>query len=261
MLLIYPTTAETPSVLLDGNLGPQHITDMHADIKLATTPLGKRDGDIEDIASIEVIKHHSQDNRNGDSVAPLDTVSAATTVTTTTTTPTTGNPVFPPKSVSCQQCRVHYPKLVECNQVANRTLATLSRLPPPTRADDKAFVQRLDQPRPDDDSSATITVIMPFLQCICPDQGVLGLKSCLTCFKLSSQASNFLQELVLQNVTTSLKAYTNLCLETGNGTFVPPPGHKGASASQNSFSCSSTPSWTTIFTVVLWCLVGLGLGS
>ncbi|KAF9289127.1 hypothetical protein BGZ74_000775 [Mortierella antarctica] len=184
-------------------------------------------------------------------------MSAATTLTTSTT----GNPVFPPKSASCQQCQAHYPNLVECNQVTNRTLATLPRLPPPTSTDDEAFVHGLNQPRPSDKSSADITAIMPFLQCICPDQGVLGLKSCLTCFKLSNQASNnFLQELVLQNVTTSLKAYMNLCLETGNGTFVPSLGHKGASASQNSISPSLTaPSWTA-FSVVL-CLVGLGLGS
>ncbi|KAG0069072.1 hypothetical protein BGZ92_004761 [Podila epicladia] len=237
---------------------------MHADIKPATTPLGKRDtdskGDIEDITSIEASKHHSHDDQGGDSVTPPNTTSATTTVTTTTTTPMADNPVFPPKSAFCQQCQVHYPKLVECNQIANWTLATLPRLPPPTSADDEAFVHGLGHPRPSDKSSSDITVIMPFLQCICPGQGVLGLKSCLTCFKLSSQASNnFLQELVLQNVTTSLKAYTSLCIETVNGTFVPPPGRKGASASQSSFSSLTAPSWTT-FLVVL-CLVGLGLGS
>ncbi|KAF9319677.1 hypothetical protein BG003_008477 [Podila horticola] len=226
-------------------------------------PLEKRDtdtnGDIEDITSLEVSKHHSHGG-DGDSVAPFDTVWAATAATTTTTT--TGNPVFPPKSVSCQLCQVHYPKLVECNQIANRTLATLPRLPPTTSADDEAFVHGLDQPRSDCESSSNIIVIMLFLQCICPDQGVLGLKSCLTCFKLSSQANKFLQELVLQNVTTSLKSYTNLCLETGNGAFVPPPGHKGASASQSSVSSSSiAPHWLMLFPAILWCLVGLELGS
>ncbi|KFH70475.1 hypothetical protein MVEG_03325 [Podila verticillata NRRL 6337] len=226
---------------------------MHANDFKATIPLGNRDSDandgIKDIAGPEA-KHHSS---HDDDVTSLDTVSTATASTTVTTTSSTGNPIFPPTSASCQQCQVHYPKLVECNQIANWTLATLPQLPPQTSADDKAFVRGLDQPR-SPDASANITVVMPFLQCICPDQGVLGLESCLTCFKLSSQANNnFLQELVLQNVTTSLKEYTNLCAETGNGSYVP-PGHKGASASQNSF-VSFSPTLFRGF-AALWCALG-----
>ncbi|KAI9238824.1 MAG: hypothetical protein BYD32DRAFT_479598 [Podila humilis] len=226
---------------------------MHANDFKATIPLGNRDSDandgIKDIAGPEA-KHHSS---HDDDVTSLDTVSTATASTTVTTTSSTGNPIFPPTSASCQQCQVHYPKLVECNQIANWTLATLPQLPPQTSADDKAFVRGLDQPR-SPDASANITVVMPFLQCICPDQGVLGLESCLTCLKLSSQANNnFLQELVLQNVTTSLKEYTNLCAETGNGSYVP-PGHKGASASQNSF-VSFSPTLFRGF-AALWCALG-----
>jgi hypothetical protein len=235
-------------------------------------------------------------------------------------------PYFPLKSVSCQQCRYFYPKLVECNLIAKQTLSLIPRLGEPgtnsssittsapgARSISKSISQFQSKARDDRDGkwdgeedmesmlvlmskyvtssnlgSATstlsdptgdagsgpgavastppsssspggqdgnnpavssdrydqglgdevsqpvidFTTIMPFLQCICPNQGLAAAKVCLTCFRVSNQR-NFLSELSHENVTTSLSAFAEACAVSHDGNQVPPPpaGTRGQSAS------------------------------
>ncbi|KAF9928571.1 hypothetical protein BGZ67_006881 [Mortierella alpina] len=156
-------------------------------------------------------------------------------------------PIFPPGSVSCQKCKYFYPKLKECNQIANRTLA---RLP---RPDPSGHYNNLP-------TTAEFTTLLPFLSCICPNQGLAASKVCLMCFHISGQP-NFLDQLVLQNVTNSLSAFQLACLESGDGTFVPPAARKGSSASGASRDRDSetslriktlvTTAWTAIVIIAI----------
>ncbi|KAF9291329.1 hypothetical protein BGZ68_004417 [Mortierella alpina] len=132
------------------------------------------------------------------------------------------DPIFPPGSDSCQKCRYFYPKLKECNQIANRTLSLL-----PRPDSDGHYDLSLATTTP---SPAEFTTLLPFLNCICPNQGLAASKICLMCFHISGQP-NFLNHLVLQNVTNSLSPFQLACLESGDGTYVPPAARKGPSAS------------------------------
>ncbi|KAF9944785.1 hypothetical protein BGZ72_001963, partial [Mortierella alpina] len=136
------------------------------------------------------------------------------------------DPIFPPGSDSCQKCKYFYPKLKECNQIANHTLALLPRPDPDRR--NHPFIKATTPP-------AEFTTLLPFLNCICPNQGLAASKICLMCFHISGQP-NFLGNLALQNVTSSLSAFQLACLESGDGTFVPPAVRKGSSASGSSSS-------------------------
>lgn len=136
------------------------------------------------------------------------------------------DPFYPMGSESCQKCRYFYPKLKECNQIANRTLSSI----PPWTSDTPLSTEQNAR------SQFNFTSLQPFLQCICPEQGLAATKVCLTCFKVTNQ-KNFLNDLVLQNVTSSLSAFQEACLDSANGTVVPPAGAKGQSAqSQTSLS-------------------------
>ncbi|KAG0053607.1 hypothetical protein BGZ83_000817 [Gryganskiella cystojenkinii] len=239
-------------------------------------------------------------------------------------------PYFPAKSVSCQQCRYFYPKLVECNAIANQTLSQIPQLGGPTPSNGNSSITNgpgsmpisksmsrvrtggggsndgsdpeydgwdgsediesmmvlmskytiaskagtatssLSDPTgiddsgpgasgsssrtssapsisgPDTNSASSdrhhekgavetppvidFTTIMPFLQCICPNEGLAAAKVCLTCFRVSNQR-NFLEGLTQQNVTTSLSAFAEACTDSQDGTKVPPSGTKGQSAS------------------------------
>ncbi|KAH7058375.1 hypothetical protein BKA57DRAFT_519568, partial [Linnemannia elongata] len=153
-------------------------------------------------------------------------------------------PIFPSGSESCQKCKYFYPKLKECNQIANQTLALLPRLVP-TGNDTTTLVYPNSTTTTTTTTTtngtdvtgstptgppSTFTTLMPFLQCICPNQGLAATKVCLTCFRVSNQR-NFLDQLVLQNVSTSLSAFQEACLDSNDGTVVPPAGTKGQSAS------------------------------
>lgn len=245
----------------------------------------------------------------------------------------TTTPFFPAKSVSCQQCRYFYPKLVECNMIANQTLGLIPRLGEPrtsssivtggpgamplsknraplltrgdreedeeeygwdggpgmesimkliskfglagnpgsptstlanptgngdgnlgpggvstsspsgtgkdTGKDQGHIVSSSDQHdlggtgvvgTPTSQSMIDFTSIMPFLQCICPNQGLAAAKVCLTCFRVTNQR-NFLDGLSQQNVTTSLSAFAEACADSRDGTRIPPSGTRGQSAS------------------------------
>ena len=236
-------------------------------------------------------------------------------------------PYFPAKSVSCQQCRYFYPKLVECNMIANQTLGLIPRPGEPrtnsnivtsgpgamSLSKDRSPLQiredqgedcgwdggpgmesmmvliskfgqatspgsatstlsdptgsgngnvgpggastssapgtgngqgngnsgsSSDQHSPGGASVAAtpapsgidFTSIMPFLQCICPNQGLAAAKVCLTCFRVTNQ-HNFLEGLTQQNVTTSLSAFAEACADSHDGTRIPPSGTTGQSAS------------------------------
>lgn len=148
-------------------------------------------------------------------------------------------PTFPTGSESCQKCKIFYPKLKECNQIANQTLALLPRLiltgndtttlvyPNSTTTTNGTDVTggatRTGPP-------STFTTLIPFLQCICPNQGLAATKVCMTCFRVSNQR-NFLDQLALQNVSSSLSAFQEACQDSNDGTVVPPARTKGQSAS------------------------------
>ena len=149
------------------------------------------------------------------------------------------DPLFPSGSESCQKCKYFYPKLKECNQIAQQTLGRLPRLPPNVASSASSTTSPLS---PSSSSSiimaattsqlnssttttslsaasatyaastatttlatnnttapAEFTTLMPFLQCICPSQGLAATKVCLTCFQVTNQR-NFLDQLVAQNV-------------------------------------------------------------
>ncbi|KAI8346064.1 hypothetical protein B0O80DRAFT_431164 [Mortierella sp. GBAus27b] len=136
--------------------------------------------------------------------------------------PSAVEPIFPRGSESCQKCQPYYPKLKECNQIANNTLALL-----PTDLSGSPGSGSGPGSAPPE-----FTTIMPFLQCICPNEGLLGVKVCMTCFRLTNQ-HNFLDQLERQNVSTSLKAFQQACVDSQNGTMIPPPpGQRDQSASQ-----------------------------
>ncbi|KAF9932985.1 hypothetical protein FBU30_006809 [Linnemannia zychae] len=155
-------------------------------------------------------------------------------------------PIFPSGSESCQKCRYFYPKLKECNQIANQTLGRLPQLV--TTGNDTSILVYPSPPLLTNGTTngtagatttilptptgppSTFTTLMPFLQCICPDQGLAATKVCMTCFRVSNQR-NFLDQLTLQNVSTSLSAFQEVCEDSKNGTTVPPAGAKGQSAS------------------------------
>ncbi|CAO3575089.1 unnamed protein product [Mortierella alpina] len=136
------------------------------------------------------------------------------------------DPIFPAGSDSCQKCRYFYPKLKECNQIANRTLARLPRPDPNGHDDGLSTTATTTLP-------AEFTTLLPFLNCICPNQGLAASKVCLMCFHVSGQP-NFLDQLAIQNVTSSLSAFQLACLESGDGTFVPPAARTGSRASGSS---------------------------
>ncbi|KAG0087846.1 hypothetical protein BGZ93_009457 [Podila epicladia] len=129
------------------------------------------------------------------------------------------DPFYPMGSESCQKCRYFYPKLKECNQIANRTLSSI----PPWTSDTPLSTEQQARSR------FNFTSIQPFLQCICPEQGLAATKVCLTCFRVTNQ-KNFLNDMALQNVTNSLAAFQEACLDSAHGTVVPPAGAKGQSA-------------------------------
>ncbi|KAF9962660.1 hypothetical protein BGZ70_007999 [Mortierella alpina] len=179
-------------------------------------------------------------------------------------------PFFPSKSASCQLCKVQFPNLVECNQVANRTLSLIPRFgefnhisyvngnrqagggaglihrkrssteeASPFLTLSKLLSSSSDSSSSSSGSSSTFdpdsvnfTAVMPFLQCICPDQRLEATRSCLSCFRVSNQR-NFLNDLSVQNVTSSLSAFAQACVDSNNGTVVPPGPTKGSSASES----------------------------
>ncbi|CAO3564599.1 unnamed protein product [Mortierella alpina] len=212
-------------------------------------------------------------------------------------------PFFPSKSTSCQLCKVQFPKLVECNLVANRTLSliprfgefnhvsyvngerhggegrgggglvhkkrsgteetspflTVSKLLSSSDSSSSSSVS----PSNFDPNSVNFTAVMPFLQCICPDQRLEATRSCLTCFRVSNQR-NFLNDLSVQNVASSLSAFAQACVDSNNGTVVPPGSTKGSSASESELahgSHSATDSssrrlfqdlnWTLLSTIMI----------
>ncbi|KAG0040456.1 hypothetical protein BGZ82_002540 [Podila clonocystis] len=148
------------------------------------------------------------------------------------------DPFYPMGSESCQKCRYFYPKLKECNQIANRTLSSI----PPWTSDTPLSTEQHAR------SQFNFTSLQPFLQCICPEQGLAATKVCLTCFRVTNQ-KNFLNDLALQNVTNSLSAFQEACLDSANGTVVPPAGAKGQSAqAQTSLS-------TALQAVIPWLFI------
>ncbi|KAF9304275.1 hypothetical protein BGZ74_001970 [Mortierella antarctica] len=176
-------------------------------------------------------------------LTPTSTTSAEIQLPTLMYIPPTTNyinndavdPFYPMGSESCQKCRYFYPKLKECNQIANRTLSSI----PPWTSDTPLSTEQQARSR------FNFTSIQPFLQCICPEQGLAATKVCLTCFRVTNQ-KNFLNDMALQNVTNSLAAFQEACLDSANGTVVPPAGAKGQSAqAQTSLS-------TAIQAVIPW---------
>ncbi|KAK3844902.1 MAG: hypothetical protein J3R72DRAFT_437397 [Linnemannia gamsii] len=168
-------------------------------------------------------------------------------------------PIFPTGSESCQKCKYFYPKLKECNQIAQHTLALLPRLVPSSSNNDTMTLvyppggANGTTTAPTTAAPSTFTTLMPFLQCICPNQGLPATKVCLTCFRVSNQR-NFLDQLSLQNVSNSLSAFQEACQDSNNGTVVPPAGTKGQSASLASSSLISTfltSSWMFLLVGVL----------
>ncbi|KAF9944456.1 hypothetical protein BGZ70_004630 [Mortierella alpina] len=91
-----------------------------------------------------------------------------------------------------------------------------------------------------------------------PNQGLAASKICLMCFHVSGQPS-FLDQLVFQNVTNSLSAFQLACLESGDGTFVPPAVRKGSSASKGhrGRDAEAARRIKTIVTTVLTALVAI----
>ncbi|KAF8931140.1 hypothetical protein EDD21DRAFT_350541 [Dissophora ornata] len=173
--------------------------------------------------------------------------------------PNATDPFFPAGSESCQKCKYFYPKLKECNQIANNTLARLPRLPEgssssiattttittTTTAVTAVTASSTLASGPNSSTARTttgasskvegtalaeFTTIMPFLQCICPNQGLAAAKVCMTCFQITNQ-HNFLDQLESQSVTNSLPAFQEACLDSGNGSYVPPAANRGQSAS------------------------------
>ncbi|KAF9193024.1 hypothetical protein BGZ49_003325, partial [Haplosporangium sp. Z 27] len=165
------------------------------------------------------------------------------------------DPFFPPGSESCQRCKYFYPKLKQCNQVANTTLARLPRF----SGNDKIPATSTTTAVPVAAGATTFapaefTTILPFLQCICPDQGLPAIRVCMTCFRISNQR-NFLDVIQAQDVSTALASFQEACVDSDNGVHVPPPSKKGQSAStQNSNHAGMRPEIHSIhFTM------GLGL--
>ncbi|KAG0057218.1 hypothetical protein BGZ83_000631 [Gryganskiella cystojenkinii] len=195
--------------------------------------------------------------------------------------PNATDPFFPPGSESCQKCKYFYPKLKECNQIAKQTLGRLPRMPGEkdgtygnlstvasstninfnsnSAIPTSSFVTASSNTTATAEGNSNLapaefTTLMPFLQCICPSQGLAATKVCLTCFRISNQR-NFLDELVLQNVSNSLAAFQEACLDSGDGAFVPPAANKGQSAS-NSPTQVILSSWISYLLPLAVLLVG-----
>ncbi|KAI7822942.1 hypothetical protein BC939DRAFT_453072 [Gamsiella multidivaricata] len=135
------------------------------------------------------------------------------------------DPFFPVGSESCQKCKYFYPKLKQCNQIANSTLALLPRLP-----DNSSRSPSLNTTITGGGTApAEFTTIMPFLQCICPNQGLAATKVCMVCFHITNQR-NFFDQFELQNVSSSLSAWQEACMDSNDGTIVPPSANRGQSA-------------------------------
>ncbi|KAI1313916.1 hypothetical protein EDD11_002379 [Mortierella claussenii] len=145
-----------------------------------------------------------------------------------TINPDATDPLFPTGSESCQKCKYFYSKLKQCNQIANQTLATLP-LPPSSLTSNASTTPPHGSAAAAPGTQAEFTTILPFLKCICPDQGLAATRVCQTCFRVTSQR-NFLDVLQAQNVTSALSAYQEACMESGDGSFVPPASKKGQSA-------------------------------
>ncbi|KAF9406042.1 hypothetical protein BGZ76_006428, partial [Entomortierella beljakovae] len=148
------------------------------------------------------------------------------------------DPFFPTGSESCQQCKFFYPKLKECDQVANATLAALERYKPNSTEATEAAAGPAGPASNTTYAPAEFTTILPFLKCICPNQGLPAIKVCMTCFRVSNQR-NFLSAIEAQNVSTSLSSFQEACLDSGDGEYVPPSQTGGDSASTFGSSGSS----------------------
>ncbi|KAF9097737.1 hypothetical protein BGX27_000918 [Mortierella sp. AM989] len=133
------------------------------------------------------------------------------------------DPFFPKGSESCQKCKFFYPKLKECNQVANTTLGSLPRI----TGDDTTIPETTTTLGY---APTEFTTILPFLKCICPNQGLPAVKVCMTCFRGSNQR-NFLDRIEAQNVSTALSSFQEACMDSDDGNHVPPPVNRGQSAS------------------------------
>ncbi|KAG0298228.1 hypothetical protein BGZ98_000270 [Dissophora globulifera] len=165
----------------------------------------------------------------------------------TSNNPNALDPFFPKGSESCQKCKYFYPKLKECNQIASTTLARIplvgggggSNVSIPlvsvtsnssTATVTTSAIMTTGSGSGSGFAPAEFTTLLPFLQCICPNQGLAATQVCLTCFRISNQR-NFLDQLESQNVTNSLSAFQEACLDSQDGRFVPPPANRGPSAS------------------------------
>ncbi|KAI8604788.1 hypothetical protein EDD21DRAFT_365241 [Dissophora ornata] len=68
-------------------------------------------------------------------------------------------------------------------------------------------------------AGVNFTALLPFLQCICPNQGLAASRVCMTCFRVSDQP-NYLSELKEQNVTSSLSVFAQACADSGDGRYL-----------------------------------------
>ncbi|KAG0244586.1 hypothetical protein BGW41_007349 [Actinomortierella wolfii] len=125
--------------------------------------------------------------------------------TTTTTLPPRPDPIFS-NSDKCTECKPHWPAINNC-------LAYL----PPTSV-----------------NLTVITAVLPFYSCICKDdyQHIEPIAACASCLRTTGQLA-YLHPMFYDVKLSDMRAYTQVCMETKNGTTVPPESAATATAGRH----------------------------
>ncbi|KAG0202749.1 hypothetical protein BGX33_009486 [Mortierella sp. NVP41] len=164
------------------------------------------------------------------SASPSPTFSPSSTVnpgvpTATVPVPTanpTPNPVFS-TSEDCVACKPNYNIVNMC-------------------------VQRV----PKSVNLTMITQVLPFYQCVCPDNMIDSLQRCSTCLRSTGQL-NFLNPQLYNVTNQQVKAMKEVCATTQNGTQTPSSGATGSRWER----LMASASWGAILSVVV-IVVSLG---
>ncbi|KAF9389829.1 hypothetical protein CPB97_010559 [Podila verticillata] len=114
-----------------------------------------------------------------------------TTTPTSTPIPNQPNPIFS-TSDTCVACQRDYPTIRNCTAL----------IPPPTV------------------NLTMISQVLPFYNCICPNNGPDALQACSTCLRSTGQQS-FLNPKHYNVTNQDTKALKQICIDTANGSRVP----------------------------------------
>ncbi|KAF9420178.1 hypothetical protein BGZ94_009208 [Podila epigama] len=131
------------------------------------------------------------------------------------------NPIFS-SSDDCVTCERGWPTVRNCSAL----------IPPPTV------------------NLTLITQVLPFYNCICPGSGVVYLHACSTCFRSTGQQS-FLnpKHYIISNQDE--RAYTQVCLDTENGSKIP------SSASSLWDLTAKSASWSLLPTILTLLVINI----